>query len=53
MHGNHITARTGLLNDVDADYYVSHSYQAPNNVEEFDAPRRDMTMPPRGLFDDV
>ncbi|CAH0727923.1 unnamed protein product, partial [Brenthis ino] len=49
-------ARTGLLHDVDADYYVSdRAHPAPRD-DEFDAlpaVRRDMTMPPRGLFDDV
>ncbi|XP_034824985.1 LMBR1 domain-containing protein 2 homolog isoform X1 [Maniola hyperantus] len=76
-------ARTGLLNDVDSDYYVSpntnQSYKQPDatyarpelSIEdeldqrfgdstlpsvrtEFDGRRREkMTMPPRGLFDDV
>lgn len=88
VHGGHISARTGLLNDVDSDYYVQPSperaqpitgYQRaelpynrsdltledeieqrfgdstlPAVRTEFDDRRRDkMTMPPRGLFDDV
>ncbi|KAL0892402.1 hypothetical protein ABMA27_015521 [Loxostege sticticalis] len=78
-------ARTGLLNDVDTDYYVRPSpdraveptgyerAEVPYNradltledeIEkrfgkstqlrnEFDDPRDKMTLPPRGLFDDV
>ncbi|XP_032511064.2 LMBR1 domain-containing protein 2 homolog isoform X1 [Danaus plexippus] len=72
----HDNARTGLLNDVDSDYYVSpdrHSYQRdtfrpgvedieqrfgesalPSIRTEYEGRRRDkMTMPPKGLFDDV
>ncbi|CAG5035641.1 unnamed protein product [Parnassius apollo] len=74
-------AHTGLLNDVDSDYYVTQSPERTHNVSsyqraevpyqddldkrfgestlpsiktEFEDRRRDkMTMPPRGLFDDV
>lgn len=81
LHVCHFSAHTGLLNDVDADYYVRPSgdqhvtgYQRaeiPYNrtltlEDELDqrfgestqpavrSDRRDkMTVPPRGLFDDV
>lgn len=87
VHVAHISAHTGLLNDVDSDYYVQPSperqqvsgYQRaelpynrtdltledeldhrfgestlPSIRTDFDDRRRDkMTMPPRGLFDDV
>lgn len=88
----HVSARTGLLNDMDSDYYVQPSPErsqarahAPLGYEraelpynrahltledelddrfgestlpsirtDFDDRRRDkMTIPPRGLFDDV
>lgn len=89
VHVRHVSAHTGLLNDVDSDYYVTPSpdragsyqqepyrglagsYQRaelpyqdidqrfgdstlPSIRTEFEERRRDkMTMPPRGLFDDV
>lgn len=65
----HFPARTGLLNDVDSDYYVTPSpetrrpYSDVTIEDEIDRrfgagtlpahPARSMTMPPRGLFDDV
>lgn len=89
VHVAHFSAHTGLLNDVDSDYYVQPSpernqpqltgYQRaempynrsnltledeldhrfgestlPSIRSEYDDRRRDkMTIPPRGLFDDV
>lgn len=85
MHVHHFPARTGLLNDVDSDYYVtpsperSHSNAAgyqrtdlpynqsledeldqrfgestlPSIRSDFEGRRDKMTMPPKGLFDDV
>lgn len=88
VHVCHVAARTGLLNDVDSDYYVSPSpdraqpepagYQRaelPYNrtdltledeidtrfgkstqstlQSDFEDGRGKMSLPPRGLFDDV
>lgn len=86
VHVCHVPARTGLLNDVDSDYYVTPSPdrpQEPAGYQRAEAPynrtdltledeidthfgkstqaalrtdydeRGKMSIPPRGLFDDV